>query len=212
MTVGLTVGAAIALRTRVGVLLLVSLLAACGHNDPPWGLRDISGLMPPLDFTLTAASDGTTVHGNDFRGKLALLYFGYTHCPDVCPTTLSRLSHAIAALGTSAGQVRILFVSVDPARDTLAQLKTYAAAFGPEVVGLHGSAAELKALTKRYRVTYGYGKPDANGDYEVSHSSAVFVFDREGKIRLLIGSTDDVPVITGDLQRLLAENPAVSSG
>jgi protein SCO1 len=209
MTVGSTVGA-IALRTRVGVLILVSLLAACGHSDPPWGLRDISGLMPPLDFTLIAASDGETVHGSDFRGQLVLLYFGYTHCPDVCPTTLSQLSHAVAALGTSAGQVRILFVSVDPARDTLAQLKTYAAAFGPEVVGLRGSEVELKALTKRYRASYGYGKPDAHGDYEVSHSSAVYVFDREGKIRLLVRPTDDAPVITGDLQRLLAENPAAS--
>jgi protein SCO1/2 len=205
MTVGRAVSVS-ALAPRARVLLLVSLLAACGHSDRPWGLKNISGLMPPLDFTLTAASDGATVHGNDFRGKLVLLYFGYTHCPDVCPTTLSQLSHAVAALGTSAGQVRILFVSVDPARDMLAQLKTYAAAFGPEVVGLRGSQAELKALTKRYRVSYGYGKPDAHGDYEVSHSSAVYVFDREGEIRLLVGSTDAAPVITGDLQRLLSEN------
>ncbi|MGB7934028.1 MAG: SCO family protein [Gammaproteobacteria bacterium] len=196
---------------RLGVLLLAGLLAACGQSAPPWGLRDISGLMPPLDFTLTASSDGATVHGEDFRGKVVLLYFGYTHCPDVCPTTLSLLSRAVSALGASADQVRILFVSVDPARDTLAQLKTYAAAFGPEVVGLRGSEAELKALTKRYRVSYGYGEPDARGAYEVSHSSAVYVFDREGEIRLLIGSTDSAPVITGDLQRLLAETPAAST-
>jgi protein SCO1 len=198
-------------RSRLGALLLVSLLAACGQSAPPWGLRDISGLMPSLDFTLTAASDGATVHGEDFRGHVALLYFGYTHCPDVCPTTLSLLSHAVTALGTDAGQVRILFVSVDPARDTLAQLKTYAAAFGPEVVGLRGSEAELKALTKRYRVSYGYGKADAHGDYEVSHSSAVYVFDRAGEIRLLAGPTDGAPVITGDLQRLLAEEPGAQA-
>lgn len=211
MTAGRLVSAS-ALAPRVGVVVvfLVVLLAACGQNDRPWGLKDISGLMPPLDFTLTTANDRATVHGNDFRGKLVLLYFGYTHCPDVCPTTLSRLSHAVASLGTRAGQVRILFVSVDPARDTLAQLKTYAAAFGPEVVGLRGSEAELKALTKRYRVSFGYGEPDAHGDYEVSHSSAVYVFDREGEIRLLVGSTDDAQVITADLQRLLAEKPAAS--
>ena len=196
---------------RLGVLLLAGLLAACGQNEPPWGLRNISGLMPTLDFTLTEASDGATVHGEDFRGKVVLLYFGYTHCPDVCPTTLALLSHALKALGTSADQVRVLFVSVDPARDTLEQLKTYAAAFGPEFVGLRGSEAELKALTRRYRVSYGYGKPDASGAYEVSHSSAVYVFDREGEIRLLIGSTDSAAVITGDLQRLLAETPGAST-
>jgi protein SCO1/2 len=196
--------------SRFLMLLLVSLLTACGQNEPPWGLRNISGLMPALDFTLTEASDGATVHGKDFRGKVVLLYFGYTHCPDVCPTTLALLSHAVKALGTSADQVRILFVSVDPARDTLAQLKTYAAAFGPEVVGLRGSEDELKAFTRRYRVSYGYGKPDSRGAYEVSHSSAVYVFDREGEIRLLIGSTDNAPTITGDLQRLLAETPGAS--
>jgi protein SCO1/2 len=202
--------AARASGSRFLIVLLVSLLSACGQNEPPWGLRNISGLMPSLDFTLTEASDGATVHGKDFRGKVVLLYFGYTHCPDVCPTTLSLLSHAVKALGTSADQVRILFVSVDPARDTLAQLKTYAAAFGPEVVGLRGSADELEAVTKRYRVSYGYGKPDSRGAYEVSHSSAVYVFDREGEIRLLIGSTDNAPTITGDLQRLLAETPGAS--
>ncbi len=197
--------------SRLPVMLLIGLLAACGHEAVPWGLRDISGLMPTLDFTLTEADDGAVVHAKDFRGHVVLLYFGYTHCPDVCPTTLSRLSHAVAALGTLAQQVRILFVSVDPARDTAAQLKAYAAAFGPQVVGLHGTQAELKALTKRYRVSYGYGKPDAHGNYEVSHSSAVYVFDRQGEIRLLAGATDKASVITGDLRRLLAEKPAASA-
>ena len=197
---------AVALRTvglRVAVLVLAGLLAACSQNTAPWGLKDISGLMPPLDFTLIDASDNQTVHGQDFRGKVTLLYFGYMHCPDVCPTTLSVLGHAVAALGDDAAQVRILFVSVDPARDTLARLKTYAAAFGPQVVGLRGSETELKALTKRYRVTYGYGKPDAHGNYEVSHSSAIYVFDREGESRLLAGPTDSAQVITADLKRLL---------
>jgi len=189
----------------LGMLLLAGLLAACGQSGPPWGLRDITGLMPPLDFTLTEASDGATVHGKDFRGHVVLLYFGYTHCPDVCPTTLSRLGRAVAALGAQAEQVRVLFVTVDPTRDTLAQLKTYAAAFGPQIVGLRGSQDEIKALTKRYRVSYGYGKPDAHGDYEVSHSSAVYVFDREGEVRLLADSTAEAAVITGDLKRLLAE-------
>jgi protein SCO1/2 len=194
-----------ALGVCLGALLLVGLLVGCGRSAPPWGLRDITGLMPPLDFSLTEASNGAAVHGKDFRGHVVLLYFGYTHCPDVCPTTLSHLVRAVAALGPQAEQVRILFVTVDPARDTLAQLKTYAAAFGPQVVALRGSQDKIKALTKRYRVTYGYGKPDAHGDYEVSHSSAVYVFDREGDVRLLADSTAEPSIITGDLKRLLAE-------
>lgn len=188
---------------RLAVLVLAGLLAACSKDTAPWGLRNVSGLMPPLDFTLTDASNDATVHGKDFHGKVVLLYFGYTHCPDVCPTTLALLGHAVAALGKEAAQVRVLFVSVDPARDTLAHLKTYAAAFGPQVVGLRGSEDELKALTKRYRVTFGYGKPDAHGNYEVSHSSAVYVFDRTGEVRLLADPSDNALVITTDLQRLL---------
>jgi protein SCO1/2 len=188
---------------QLAVLVLAGLLAACSQNTTPWGLKDITGLMPSLDFTLIDASNGATVHGNDFRGKVVLLYFGYTHCPDVCPTTLSLLGHAVAALGDDAAQVRILFVSVDPGRDTLAQLKTYAAAFGPHVVGLRGSETALNALTKRYRITYGYGKPDEHGNYEVSHSSAIYVFDRGGESRLLAGPSDSAPVVTADLERLL---------
>jgi len=194
------------LASRLGVLLLTGLLAACGDRTAPWALHDVSGLMPDLDFTLTQASDGSTVHGESFRGRVVLLYFGYTHCPDVCPTTLSLLGQAVAALGTGAGQVQILFVSVDPARDSLAGLKEYAGAFGPEVVGLSGSQAELQALTKRYRVSYGYGKPDSQGNYEVSHSSAVYVFDRRGEVRLLASGTDTASAITGDLRRLLDES------
>jgi protein SCO1/2 len=199
------------LASCLGIWLLAGLLTACGDKAAPWALRDISGLMPSLQFTLTEASDGATVHETDFRGHVVLLYFGYTHCPDVCPTTLARLSGAVTALGTLAGQVRILFVSVDPKRDTPAQLKTYASAFGPEVVGLSGTQAELKALTKRYRVTYGYGEPDSHGDYAVSHSSAVYVFDRDGAIRLLAESTDTAPAITGDLRRLLAEKAGATA-
>lgn len=190
---------------RFCVALLLGLLAGCGQTDPTWGLRDISGLMPSLDFTLTDASDGRTVHGKDFRGHLVVLYFGYTHCPDVCPTTLSRLSQALAELGKDSDRVRVLFVTVDPARDTLPLLKTYAAAFGPQVVGLRGSEEGIKALTKRYRVSYGYGEPDASGAYEVSHSNAVYLFDQDGEIRLLAGPTDNSSVIAGDLKRLIAE-------
>jgi protein SCO1/2 len=185
------------------------LLTAC-HGDSPWATKDISGLMPPLEFTLTEANRDKVVHATDYRGKLLLLYFGYTHCPDVCPTTLSRIKNAIDKLGPEVEEVRVLFVSVDPKRDSTQQLKRYSEYFGPQVRGLRGEQQELRALTKRYRVTYGYDKPDAKGDYNVSHSSAVYIFDRHGEARLLVRPDDPATAIATDLKRLLAEKPAAN--
>jgi protein SCO1/2 len=131
-----------------------------------------------------------------------LLYFGYTQCPDVCPTTLATLARALHELGPAASQVRVLFVSVDPARDTASVLKRYVANFGPQFVGLRGSDAALTALAKRYRVAYSRGTPDANGFYPVSHSSAVFVFQKGGAVRLLAREDDKATTIAADLRQL----------
>lgn len=185
----------------IGLMLLLS---AC-HSGTPWATKDITGLMPNLAFTLTETNRDTTVHAKDYRGRVLLLFFGYTHCPDVCPTTLSRIKAAIDKLGAQAQQVRVLFVSVDPKRDTVQELKRYAGFFGPQVLGLRGSQAALRELTKMYRVTYGYDKPDAQGNYSVSHSSAVYIFDRKGEARLLVRPQDPISAITSDLKRLLAE-------
>ena len=182
------------------------LLSGC-HSGPPWQTKNITGLMPPLAFDLTEANRDIEVHAGDYRGHILLVYFGYTHCPDVCPLTLSRMKSVLAGLGNEAQQVRVLFVSVDPQRDKLPELKRYAEFFGPEVVGLRGSQEALRAFTKRYRVTYGYDKPDAQGHYNVSHSSAIYIFDRKGQARLLVRPQDSIAAISGDLQRLLAESP-----
>lgn len=192
-------------RTLVLFALFALLsLAGCGHSSRPWGLPDITGHMPDLKFTLTD-DNGQQVTQAAFAGKVDLLYFGYTHCPDVCPTTLADLGKVLRQLGPAAAQVRVLFVSVDPARDTPAVLKSYVNAFGPWFVGLSGSQAQLQALTKRYRVAYRLGKPDAQGNYTVYHSSAVFIFDRQGKARLLTDLDDKPDVIATDLKRLLQE-------
>ncbi|HKJ87225.1 MAG TPA: SCO family protein [Gammaproteobacteria bacterium] len=188
-------------RLAAWLLLGVVLLAGCS-GDSQWRLKDISGLLPRLSFTMTNQA-GNKVHGADYRGKVALLYFGYTHCPDVCPTTLAKLRRALGQLGREAKRVRVLFVSVDPERDTTSVLRTYVHAFGPQFVGLHGNRNQLDALVKRYRVTYGYGKPDAHGHYEVSHSSGVFIFDPRGYPRLLAVQGDGADALAHDLQRLL---------
>ena len=192
-------------RYSLGVVAaLLMLVAGCDRSPSPWGLHDISGLMPPLEFELYDGS-GQTRHADDFQGNLVLLYFGYTHCPDICPTTLASLVSATRKLGAAADRTRILFVSVDPARDTAAALQRYQQAFGPRVTALSGTPTQLRTLTRRYRVSFGLGQPDADGQYEVSHSSAVFIFDRDGTARLLATGTDSAEIISTDLKRLLGD-------
>ena len=186
-----------------GALLALAALPGCTPRQAPFGLQNITGLLPPLRFSLTN-QDGRPVSAEDFRGKVVLLYFGYTNCPDVCPTTLARLDRAVESLGSGAARVRVLFVSVDPARDTAAVLKRYVSAFGPEVVGLRGDGAALDTLIRRYRVTYHREPPDARGYYAVDHSSAVFIFDRDGDARLLAEESSPTKAIAADLRRLLA--------
>lgn len=188
---------------HVPALLLVLLLAACARPQG-WALNDVSGHLPDLDFTLTG-DDGKPLHGSDFRGKAVLLYFGFTHCPDVCPLTLTHLHQVMQKLGPASDDVRILFVSVDPRRDTPEVLRQYVPAFDQHAVGATGSAHQLRAFAKRYRVAFDLKKPDADGNYDVSHSSAIFVFDRDGKARLLSISADDIEGLTHDLSRLLQE-------
>lgn len=184
------------------------LLAACHHDEPqPWQLSDISGHMPDLAFQLTN-DEGKAVTAADYRGKIAVLYFGYTHCPDVCPLTLAHLHVVMQKLGKPADHVRILFVSVDPTRDTPAVMHDYVKAFDPRAVGLTGSATDIEALTKRYRAAFTREPGAADGSYEVSHSSGIYIFDEDGKARLLATPADPQDKIVHDLQLLLGTGNA----
>jgi protein SCO1/2 len=171
---------------------------------------DISGSLPPLDFSMTDAMTGAPVTAADFRGKVTLLYFGYTLCPDFCPTTLTNLAAVLKQLGTQSGQVRILFVTVDPNRDSLPVLKQYAALFAPQIVGLRGTPDELASLARRYRVAYSVTPAHDGHPYEVTHSAIVYVFDQDGNARLLVSSmATQKPEIDGtaqDLRTLIAQH------
>lgn len=185
----------------VSILIITALLAGCGDSE--WQTRDISGLMPELQFELTD-ENGERVTADAYEGQIKLVFFGFTHCPDICPTTLAQLSSVVRKLPKKEReQVRILLVSVDPNRDTTERLREYTDAFGDVVIGLRGEQEAIKPLTKRYRVTYGYGDGYPEGDYSVSHSSAVFVFDQTGDVRLLVRSDDSPDAILADLKRLL---------
>jgi protein SCO1/2 len=188
-----------------GALFLTALLAACAGRDPSYALKNVTGLVSPLEFQLTN-QDGQPVTAADYRHDIVLLYFGYTACPDECPTTLATLANALRTLGARSSRVRVLFVSVDPRRDTTEVLKRYVSNFGPEFVGLRGDQAELVDLSKRYRIAYHYEKPDKDGNYEVDHSSAIFVFDGTGRARLLGQSDNTAQQVAADLNRLLASS------
>jgi protein SCO1/2 len=186
-------------------LALLLLLSAC-NSDTPWATMDVTGFRPNLSFTLTEANHNKTVKAEDFHGQLVVLNFGFTHCPDVCPVSLHQMRNALLKLGDSASQVRVLFVSVDPERDSLEALKLYTKNFGPQTIGLRGNEAAVTKLTQMYKVSYGADKAEADGNYDVYHSSGMYVFDRKGVARLLIRPDDSVDAIANDLQRLLAES------
>lgn len=177
-------------------------LTACSRQEAGSHATDVTGALPALDFTMTRANDGRAVHGGDYAGKAAILYFGYTHCPDICPTTLSDLADALRNLGPRANEVRVLFVTVDPNRDTLDVMKGYVASFAPQIDGLRGTPDQLTALTRRYRIAFSVtpGPP-----YEVMHSNAVFIFDKTGRARLVTTDVSKPDEVAADLKKVLGQ-------
>jgi protein SCO1/2 len=186
---------------------LCVLLGACSRDEQPWHLTNVAGHLPDLTFSLVG-DDGKPVDADAFKGRASLVYFGYTHCPDVCPETMARLMQVIAKLGPDAQQVRILFITVDPARDTPTTLHDYVGAFDAQHArGLTGTDRQIESLAKRYRVAYQMEKRDPSGDYEVTHSSAVYVFDARGHARLLATDGDSPDTIAADLRRIVETHP-----
>lgn len=158
---------------------------------------------------MVRASDGKEVSQTDYRGQIVMLYLGYTFCPDVCPTTLANVAEITKRLCAAAAHVTFLFVTVDSNRDTLPVLADYVRNFGPRIIGLRGSADQLASLARRYRLVYSVTPESKDHPYEVTHSSAIYVFDGTGAARLLIptlaaGSPDNAGV-AADLKRLIAE-------
>lgn len=189
------------LRLALAAVMLLG-LAACA--DEGWNGKSIEGLMPELEFELTAET-GETVTESVFAGRPVAMYFGFTHCPDICPTTLARLVAAVRRLPEPMQEeLQLAFVSVDPQRDGTQQLADYTDAFSDRMLGLTGTQRQLKALTRRYRTTYGYEDERSDGSYNVSHSSAIFVFDAAGEPQLMLLDSLGVAEIAADLEKLLA--------
>jgi len=188
------------------LLLSWLLLGGCSSPEEAWNGKDIQGLMPELEFRL-AGTGGQTVTPADFQGQVRLLYFGFTSCPDVCPATLSKLANAVSQMPEQLrDRVTIFFVSVDPERDTGQRIQSYVSFFGRNIVGVTGTEPELRELTRRYRTTFGYEEPDAEGNYQVSHSAAVYAFDAGGQARLLLRPDLTRQQIAEDLTRLARDS------
>jgi protein SCO1/2 len=170
-----------------------------------WSLYDVSGHLPDLRFSLQAAGNQTMTE-KDFTGQTVLMFFGYASCPDICPTTMAQLTEVVNKLGDRAKDVKIVFVSVDPHRDTPDVLQAYVKAFSTSAIGLTGNERQVADLARRYRIAYQIEKPkpgDSADVYDITHSRGVFIFDRFGRARLLASDTEKIDTVVADLKQLL---------
>ena len=188
----LLVTSAAALILGGGMLAVV--LIERENIHPATAANSAGGAALGGPFTLIR-SDGKTVTDQTYRGKLLLVYFGYTYCPDVCPTTLNNVAQALIQLGPEAKAVTPLFITVDPKRDTPQVIGSYVKAFDRRIVGLTGSEAQIAAVAKEYRVYY-QPTPAQGGDYLVDHSSLVYLMDRNGKfLKVFSGGLSGIEMV-----------------
>ncbi len=191
-----------------GSAVLSLLLAACQPASPPeptFIATDITGAAFARDFSLTD-HNGQIRTLADFRGQVVAIFFGYTHCPDVCPTTLADFAAALQQLGDQAERVQVLFVTVDPQRDTPEMLREFVPAFNPGFLGMYTDADSLKKLAQEYKVVYEKSSVRGPDDYLIDHSAGSFVYDMRGRLRLLVPYGSDAASIAQDLRTLLSES------
>ena len=187
---------------RLVLLVLAAWLAACTPAGPSFKGSDVTGATFGRDFALTdPAGQPRTLA--DYRGKAVVVFFGYTQCPDVCPTTLAALAEATRSLGADADKVQVVFITVDPDRDTAALLAQYVPAFDPRFVGLRGDAAATERVAREFKVIYQKVPGTTPDRYTMDHSAGIFLFDRAGRLRVYESSADPA-VLAHDLRTLLA--------
>ena len=185
-------------------LTLAFLVAACGRSEAPkFELTDITGadFGKSLDLTDHNGQRRTLA---DFRGKVVVLFFGFTHCPDVCPTTMLELAQVAKELGPDASRLQVLFVTVDPERDTPDVLRQYIPSFNPAFLGLYGNAEETSRAAKEFKV-YFHKQPQRGGDYTVDHTAGTYVLDPNGRLRLFAQYGAGSQVFLHDIRVLLRE-------
>ncbi len=197
-------------RTWLAVAAALALTAGCdrvpglGGSKPAFKAIDLTGAEYGRELALTDA-DGRRRTLADFRGKIVVLFFGFTQCPDVCPTALAEIAEVRQALGADGDRIQGVFVTVDPERDTPEVLKAYVAAFDPSFVALRGDEEETKRAAREFKVFYAKVPGKTPGSYTMDHTAGAYVIDADGRLRLFTRHGSGARALADDLRLLLAE-------
>ncbi len=194
-------------RHALTLLAATAVLAACGEPKPQFASLDLTGADYAKDFRLTDAN-GQARSLRDFQGKVVVVFFGYTQCPDVCPTALAELAEVKRLLGPQGDKLQGIFVTVDPERDTPQLLQAYMANFDPSFVALRGTPEQLAAMAKDFKVYYKKVEGKTPTSYTMDHSAASFVYDTEGRLRLYTRPGTGPQALAQDIRLLLGAQPA----
>ncbi len=184
------------------IALVLAFASGCSPSKPNFAGIDITGAEYARDFHLTDAA-GAPKALADYRGKVVVLFFGYTQCPDVCPTTMADLKVVMQKLGKDADRVQVIFVTLDPARDKPELLAQYVPGFDPRFVGLYGDEATTQRTAKDFKVFYQRNPGPTPTSYTLDHTAGTYVFDPEGRIRLFLRQGQGADAIAKDLEQLL---------
>lgn len=192
------------MKKLITSIVLLLTLCACNQQNTKLDFKntDVTGLAYATDFNLPDFN-GKERHLADFKGKVVLMFFGYTQCPDVCPTTMAELSTVMKELGPLADQVQVIFVSLDPERDTREILAQYVPAFDKRFLGLVGDMAATRKIANDFKLFYEKVPGKTPGSYTIDHSAGSYVFDKEGRIRLFVRFNQGPEPIVHDIKLLL---------
>jgi len=190
------------MRAILAAIAAAMLLAACSPEAPTFKGADITGASFGRELAL-ADHHGKARTLADFRGKAVVIFFGFTQCPDVCPTALSTLAEAMRRLGPDAARVQVLFVTIDPERDTADLLSRYVPAFDPSFLGLRGDAEATARVAKEFKVLYQKVPGQTPDTYTMDHSAGLYLFDPQGRLRVFESHGQGAEAIAHDLREML---------
>jgi len=194
------------MKKLLTMLVMAVLLAGCDKlfdKPPSFENTDVTGLDYGKGFSLVDHT-GKPRTLADFRGKVVVMFFGYTQCPDVCPTTMVDMARVLKDLGPAADKVQVLFVTLDPERDKPELLAQYVPAFDKRFIGLYGNAEQTAAVIKEFKVISAKVPGSTPGSYTIDHTAGSYVFDRDGKLRLFVRNGQDPRSIAHDIRQLLS--------